>query len=131
MATLESENKICQNCKKDFTIEPEDFNFYEKIKVPPPTWCPECRMIRRFACVNCWSLFYRNCDKCGKRTLSMYPASQKITVYCQPCWWDDSWDGTEYGVDYDPNKPFLEQVRELSGKTPYMALESDHLTLKN
>ncbi len=43
-----SENKICQNCQKDFKIESEDFNFYEKIKVPTPTWCPECRMIRRF-----------------------------------------------------------------------------------
>ncbi len=44
---MKSETKTCQNCKKDFIIEPEDFNFYEKIKVPPPTWCPECRMVRR------------------------------------------------------------------------------------
>ena len=28
-----SEKRICQNCKKEFTIDPEDFNFYEKIKV--------------------------------------------------------------------------------------------------
>jgi hypothetical protein len=126
-----SENKSCASCKKDFTIEPSDFSFYEKMQVPAPTWCSECRMIRRIACINGWSLFYRNCDKCGKRTLSMYPANQKITVYCQPCWWGDSWDGTEYGMDYDPSKPFLEQVRELSEKTPYMALETDYLTLKN
>ena len=31
---MQSEIKNCQNCQKDFTIEPEDFNFYEKIKVP-------------------------------------------------------------------------------------------------
>ncbi|MFA5792073.1 MAG: hypothetical protein WC884_03505 [Candidatus Paceibacterota bacterium] len=123
--------QACQNCKKDFTIEIEDFNFYEKMKVPAPTWCPECRMIRRIACVNGWSLFYRNCDKCGKRTLSMYPSSQKITVYCQPCWWADDWDGTEYGMDYDQSRPFLEQVKELSEKTPYTALETAYLTLKN
>ena len=24
--------QACQNCKQDFTIEPEDFLFYEKIK---------------------------------------------------------------------------------------------------
>ena len=41
------EKRTCQNCKKDFTIKSEDFSFYEKIKVPAPTWCPECRMIRR------------------------------------------------------------------------------------
>jgi RNA polymerase subunit RPABC4/transcription elongation factor Spt4 len=37
------ETKNCQNCKKDFNIEPDDFSFYEKMKVPVPTWCPECR----------------------------------------------------------------------------------------
>jgi hypothetical protein len=128
---MEAQIKSCQNCKKDFTIETEDFSFYEKIKVPPPTWCPECRMIRRMACHNGWSLFYRNCDKCGERILSMYPPTQKIVVYCQPCWWADDWDGTEYAMDYDPDRSFLEQVKELSDKTPYPATETAYLTVKN
>jgi hypothetical protein len=126
-----SQNVICQNCKKDFVVEPEDFAFYERIKVPPSTWCPECRMIRRMSCGNGWSLFYRNCDKCGERTLSMYSPDRKLTTYCQPCWWGDSWDGSEYAMDYDPNRPFLEQLKELSDKTPYATLESTYLTLKN
>jgi len=128
---MEAQTKSCQNCKKDFTIEPEDFKFYEKINVPAPTWCPECRMIRRMACVNPWFLFWRNCDKCGERTMSMYSPKQKITVYCQPCWWGDSWDGTEYAMEYNPSRPFLEQVRELSDKTPYTALENTYLLNKN
>src|SRR3989344_3280741 len=131
MIIMQSETQSCQNCKKDFTIEPEDFQFYEKMKVPPPTWCSECRMIRRFSCVNCWSLFYRNCDKCGKRTLSMYSPEQKITVYCQSCWWADDWDGTEYAMDYDSSRPFLAQLKELTEKIPYAALESTYSTLKN
>ena len=125
------ETKICQNCKKDFVIEQEDFNFYEKIKVPAPTWCPECRMIRRTSSGNGYSLFYRNCDKCGKRTLSMYHPDQKISVYCQPCWWADDWDGSEYAMDYDPERPFFEQLKELSEKSPYAILESTYATLKN
>ena len=36
-----SETKTCQNCKNDFIIEPDDFSFYEKMKVPAPTFCPE------------------------------------------------------------------------------------------
>ncbi len=128
---MQVQTKECQNCKKDFTIESGDFTFYEKIQVPPPTWCPECRMVRRFSCVNSWSLFWRNCDKCGDRTLSIYPSSQKIITYCQPCWWSDSWDGSEYGMDYDPNRPFFEQLKELSQKTPYTMLETEYLTLKN
>jgi len=125
------EQRACQNCKQEFTIEPEDFNYYEKISVPPPTWCPECRMIRRLTCVNSWFLFWRNCDLCGKHMLSMYPASLKLKVYCEPCWWGDSWDGTEYAMDYDPSRSFLEQVKELSEKTPYVALENTYLTMKN
>jgi hypothetical protein len=128
---MKPETKNCQNCKKDFTIEIEDSNYYKKIKVPPPTWCSECRMTRRTSCVNWWSLFWRNCDNCGKRTMSMYSPDSKLKVFCQPCWWSDSWDGTEHAMDYDPNRPFLEQLKELSEKTPYVALESTYLTLKN
>ncbi|MCX6722624.1 MAG: hypothetical protein NT094_00975 [Candidatus Staskawiczbacteria bacterium] len=128
---MQQETKQCQNCKNDFIIEADDFAFYEKIKVPTPMWCPECRMIRRLACHNCWFLYYRNCDKCGVRTLSMYPPEQKITVYCQPCWWADNWDGTEYAMNYDKSRSFLEQVKELSEKTPYAALETTYSTLEN
>ena len=35
----------CQNCKILFVIESEDFNFYEKIKVPPPTFCHDCKTV--------------------------------------------------------------------------------------
>jgi hypothetical protein len=128
---MDAQNKICQNCKKDFTIESEDFNFYEKMKVPAPTWCPECRMIRRFSFINTFSLFWRNCNLCGERTMSMYSPEDKIKVYCPKCWWGDSWDGTEYAMDYDPSRPFLEQVKELRDKTPNVALESLYNSLKN
>ena len=127
----ERENKKCQNCKKDFVIEPEDFNFYEKIKVPPPTWCPECRLIRRLSFQNTWNLNWRNCDKCGQKTMSVYAPEQKLTVYCSPCWWADDWDGTEYAMDYDPTRSFWEQMLELSLKTPRVALLSTYSTLKN
>ncbi|MDO8686931.1 MAG: hypothetical protein Q7K11_01865 [Candidatus Berkelbacteria bacterium] len=128
---MQPETKNCQNCKKDFTIDISDFNFYEKINVPAPTWCPECRLVRRLTFNNTWSLFWRNCDECKEKTLSEYPPEDKIKVYCQKCWWKDSWDGTEYAKDYDPSRPFFEQVKELINTTPYVALESNYLTLKN
>ncbi len=126
-----SQNKICQNCQKDFTIEPEDFGFYEKMQVPPPTWCPECRMIRRFSFTNVWNLYKRNCMKCGKTTLSNHSPDKSRIVYCSSCWWSDSWDGTEYAQKYDSNRSFFEQIKKLTEKTPWQALEADYLTLKN
>ncbi|MDQ5922564.1 MAG: hypothetical protein QG644_272 [Patescibacteria group bacterium] len=128
---MQPETRNCQNCKNDFTIETEDFNFYEKIKVPPPTWCPECRVERRLSFVNAWNIFWRNCDKCGNKTMSAYHPDEKMKVFCQPCWWKDDWDGTEYAMEYNPNKPFLEQVKELQDKTPHVALETNYTTLKN
>ena len=59
-----SSQRVCQNCKKNFVIEQEDFNFYDRIKVPPPTFCPECRFQRRMAWRNDRTLYKRNCDLC-------------------------------------------------------------------
>ncbi len=119
---MNSETKICQNCKEEFIIESEDSNFYKKINVPPPTWCPECRMIRRFMIRNERSLYGGNCDNCGKRVISMYHSGKEFPVYCNECWWGDSWEGTVYGREYDFSKPFFEQFRELYKKVPHAAL---------
>ena len=124
-------NETCQNCKKNFLIDERDQNYYTKIGVPAPTWCPPCRVVRRFSFQNTWNLHWRNCDKCGKKTLSIFAPEQKTTVYCQPCWWGDTWDGTEYAMEYDPSRLFLEQVKELSEKTPFSTLTSLYTSLKN
>jgi len=128
---VDTETKNCQNCKKDFTIEPEDFKFYEKINVPAPTWCPECRAMRRFSFMNVWSLYKRICAKCGGDTLSVYSLDKPNIVYCNPCWWGDSWDGREYGMDYDPTRSFFDQLYELFLKTPWQALDNEYVSNKN
>lgn len=117
-----SEKRICQNCKNDFTIEPEDFNFYEKVKVPPPTFCPECRAVRRFASTNERVLYKRKCDLTGENIFSMYPENVPFPVYKTEEWYRDEWDPYQYGMDYDFSCPFFEQFRELQKKVPKMAL---------
>ncbi len=126
-----SEQRICQNCKQNFIIEPDDFDFYEKIKVPVPTFCPECRLIRRLAWLNENSLYKRNCDLCGKPMISVFSKESGLKVYCSPCWWSDKWDGLEYGIDFDLKRPFLLQVRELLQKVPVMNLFSLYSSLEN
>ena len=119
-----TESRICQNCHKEFTLEPDDFSFYEKIKVPPPTWCPECRLIRRLAYREERSLFKDNCDKCGKDMVSLFAPGTPFVVYCSPCWWGDNWDGTDYGKDYDFSKPFFQQLFELQKVVPSQGTNS-------
>jgi ADP-heptose:LPS heptosyltransferase len=41
------------------------------MKVPPPTFCPECRLIRRFARRNERSFYHRVCEKCDKKIISV------------------------------------------------------------
>jgi hypothetical protein len=123
---MKSEIKNCQNCKKDFTIEPDDFGFYEKIKVPLPTFCPECRRQRRNAWRNTFSLYSRQCDSCQKSVISLYAPDSGITIYCNKCWWSDKWDAKSFGVDYDFSKPFFTQFRELLGKVPTMSVVNDN-----
>ncbi|OGI68804.1 hypothetical protein A3A05_02875 [Candidatus Nomurabacteria bacterium RIFCSPLOWO2_01_FULL_41_12] len=120
--THKSENKICQNCKEDFTIEPDDFGFYEKIKVPPPTFCPECRLVRRMISTNERVLYKRKCDLTGKDIFSMYEAGAKFPVYETDAWYSDGWDAYSYGMEYNENHSFFEQYLELQNKVPRMAL---------
>jgi hypothetical protein len=123
---MPSESKICQNCKGSFTIEPEDFVFYDKIKVPPPTFCPECRLIRRMTWRNERSLFKRACAKTGKEIITMFHPDAPVTVYDREAWWSDSWDATSYGQDYDFSKPFFQQFQELLEKVPLANLANEN-----
>ena len=115
------ETRNCQNCKKDFTIESEDFSFYEKIKVPPPTWCPECRMIRRFHFRNEGMLFRRTDGNTGKEIFSGISPDAKVVTYNNDFWFGDKWDPIDFGQDYDFNRPFFEQFRELLSRSPIPA----------
>ena len=116
------ETKTCQSCKKKFVIEPDDFSFYEKIKVAPPTFCPECRLIRRLASRNERFLHSGECGLCKKKILSMYAPGETYTVYCPGCWWSDGWDPGSYSRNYDFSRPFFEQYLEFKKTVPHEAL---------
>ncbi len=119
----ETQIKQCQNCKKDFTIEPDDFGFYEKIKVPPPTFCPECRHQRRLAIRNERVFYYRNCDACSQKVISYYHPDKKQVVWCPSCWWSDKLDPFLYGRDFDFSRPFFEQFQEMYKEVPTLSLD--------
>ncbi|MCL4392049.1 hypothetical protein M1413_01835 [Patescibacteria group bacterium] len=127
---MSSRKEVCQNCRREFIIEPEDLAFYERIKVPPPTFCPECRFRRRLSFMNVVNLYKRKCDLCGKETISVYAPDAPYRVFCVPCWFSDRWDPLAYGRDYDFSRPFFEQFREFLSEAPLPALSTDFMTLK-
>ncbi len=118
----QSEIKICQNCQQEFVIEPEDFDFYEKIQVPGPTFCPECREQRRIAFRNERALYKKKCDLCGKEIISRVSPDKSCPVYCRECWWSDRWDSLKYGRVYDFSQSFFEQYHQLLLSTPHISI---------
>ncbi len=117
-----SENRICQSCKSEFIIELEDFSFFKKIGVPPPTWCPRCRFLRRMTFVNERSLYKRVCGNCNRFIISTYDTSTKLIVWCTECYLSDIWDARDYSRNYDFSTSFLKQFEKLKLDIPNRAL---------
>ncbi len=121
---MDNKTKQCQNCQREFIIKPEDFEFYEKMKVPSPTWCPECRMIRKLAFRNDRILYKRKCDLCGDMVFSRISSEQICLMYCQKCWWSDKWNPIDYGKDYNFSEPFFVQFYKLFNSIPFPNLNN-------
>ncbi|MEK7546683.1 MAG: hypothetical protein AAB536_00670 [Patescibacteria group bacterium] len=115
--TSTSSVQACQNCKKDFVIEPEDFDFYKRMKVPPPTFCPDCQMQRLMMWRNERSLYKRK-DESGKDIISIFSPDKPFKVHSKDYWWSDEWNPLDYGKEYDFSKPFFVQFKELLEQVP-------------
>jgi len=123
---MNSETKICQNCKVSFILDASDFSFYERIQVPAPTFCPDCREQRRIAFRNERALYKRKCDLCGESVVSRVSPDKPYPMYCNKCWHSDKWDPFVYGRDYDFSKSFFQQFKELLFATPHISLLSSN-----
>src|SRR3989344_7471001 len=119
---MTSETRICKNCARAFTIEPDDFGFYEKISVLAPTHCPECRHQRRLAMRNERTFYHRECDSCHKKIIAYYPQEKPQIVWCPECWYSDKLDPLAYGQDFDFSRPFFEQFTEMYKQVPTLSL---------
>lgn len=114
-----AETRTCQSCKASFVVDASDFGFYKKMEVPPPTWCPDCRMMRRLVMGNEHTFFKKVEKRTGKELLSTYPPESPYEIYERDYWWSDAWDPLQYGREIDWDRPFLEQIRELAAVVPW------------
>lgn len=114
--------KSCAQCKKEFEIRGADREFYKKIDVPEPTLCPQCRMQRRLAFRNERTFYNSTCSKCHKRIVSQFSPTSGLVVYCDACYWADTWAGQDHGRDFDFSENFGEQFAVLNAVVPHMAM---------
>lgn len=112
----------CQNCSQNFSSTSADLAFYAKIQVPEPKFCIDCRQQRRLSFRNERILYKRKCDLSGKTIISVYNENVPFPVYDNEEWHSDKWESTNYGMDFDFNRPFFDQFAELYNKVPRISL---------
>lgn len=126
--------KSCASCGQTFEVSKDDRDFYDRVSpifngrkyaIPPPTLCPTCRWQRRIAWRNERTLYKRKCDLTGREMISMHPSNSPFPVYYITDWLSDRWDATEYGRDFDFNRQFFEQFKELCDTVPHFNLFID------
>ncbi len=61
--------------------------------------------------------------------ISTIPPDSPHKVYKQDIWWSDTWDPKSYGRDYDPNRPFFDQWKDLMLAVPMPALMTEYSTM--
>jgi hypothetical protein len=107
---------------KPFVVTEFEQSLLRRMDMPLPRLVLDERHRRRMAHRNERSIYSDECDKCGKSIISLYSPDKEVTVYCQPCWWGDDWDGRDYGKAFDFSRPFFDQFRELQMTIPRVAL---------
>jgi hypothetical protein len=94
----------------------------QKLQLPKPTECPDCRQMKRLARRNERALYLRKCDLSGKQIVSIYSSDSPYKVYANDIWWSDQWGPKEYSQEIDFNKSFFEQFYQLQLKVPRLNL---------
>jgi len=116
---MRTEKRQCNKCAQEFTLDDNDFSFYEKMKVCVPMVCPDCRFKMRAVWRNEMSLYSgRKCHMCGEGVITIYNPKSPYTIYCYQCYRSDKWDATDYALDYDVSRLFFDQLKELLLKVP-------------
>jgi len=112
------ETKQCNKCKQNFTLDQDDFSFYEKMKVLVPNVCPDCRFKMRAIWRNEVSLYSRKCAKTGKSIISNYSPKSPCMIVSKEYYNGDDWNAKDFAKDFDIERPFFEQLKELFLSVP-------------
>ena len=87
-ATTNQEEKEKYNCTEAFKIIPQELEFYKKLNLPLPRYCPNCRHHQRLKNRNPFKLYTRTCQKegCHNTFQTTYSPDRPEIVYCEKCY---------------------------------------------
>ncbi len=92
---------------------------YEKVGIELPTLCFFCRVKLHLSFWMFGKFRKGKSDLSGESLITVLPEKTRYPIYTLHEWHSDKWDAMKYGQDYDPDKPFLQQLQELQEKVPH------------
>lgn len=90
------QSRECKHCSISFDITDADMKFYETMDVPPPTWCPECRILRKMAWCNEVVLYPNECLITQKPLISQFPKTDPRRVLSLKGFFSDEYNPLLY-----------------------------------
>ncbi len=76
----------CEETGKNFKIQKVELDFYRKMNLPIPKYCPDVRHFKRLQLRNPRKLCGRKCMKCGFYIETTYSPDRPEKIYCEECY---------------------------------------------
>ncbi|MEK7585731.1 MAG: hypothetical protein AAB477_00655 [Patescibacteria group bacterium] len=86
----------CSNCSKNYNIIQAELELYQRMKIPVPDQCPDCRYISRISLRLPYKLWSRSCmcdksnhghqGKCPSEFETSYAPERPEIIYCEQCY---------------------------------------------
>ncbi len=111
-------NKVCTSCNEKFEITDRELLMYEKVNLVIPDICVQCRWKHHMAFWPFGKFRTGQSDLSGERLITILPENARYPIYTSKEWWSDAWDPMDYEQDYNSNRSFFEQLKELQEKVP-------------
>ncbi|MDO8608908.1 MAG: hypothetical protein Q7R95_00005, partial [bacterium] len=116
---MDNVTKQCVQCKKNFIITADEIALYNKLDMPQSKLCFDCLHQKHFA-FWVWGKFRKGkSDLDGSSLITVMPEKSRFPLYTSKQWFSDEWDALTYGQEYDPDRSFFEQLKELQEKVPH------------
>ena len=77
-----------EQCTEAFKIIPDELQFYQRMNLPLPRLCPNCRHYNRLKQRNPLKLWHRSCMKegCTNEFETSYAPDRPEIIYCESCY---------------------------------------------
>ncbi len=95
------------HCEGEFEITDKDIEFLKMLRVPPPSYCPTCRRMRRMTHMGINRLFKRECQvpNHSEMMISIFSKECPFPVYDYQYFIGDQFDPFLYGRTYVEGSP--------------------------